>query len=110
VIGEGEIREGWWEGIILCLSLTLKKIRFTVDYKKSCTMHFREFSPTLGSAGISAGFSPYIINIVGRISEAAIGGAGGAQHPVLPFNEASRTRDKNPLVLYNCKKVEDIVA
>ncbi len=32
-------------------------------------------------------FSKYIINIARRISEAAMGGEGGAQHPVLRVNE-----------------------
>jgi hypothetical protein len=51
-------------------------------------MHFRGFFPKLG---FLAGFSlQYIINFAGRISEAAMGGAGGVQRPALRVNEPKK--------------------
>jgi hypothetical protein len=52
------------------------------------TMHFRGFFPKLG---FLAGFSlQYIINFAGRISETAMGGAGGEQRPALRVNEPKK--------------------
>ncbi len=47
-----------------------------------------------GSRRFFAGFSLFIINFAGRISEAPIGGPGregGAQHPVLHVKEPKKT-------------------
>jgi hypothetical protein len=46
-------------------------------------MHFRRFFQTW--------LSMYIINIAGRISEAAMGKEGGAQQSILPVNEPKKT-------------------
>jgi hypothetical protein len=58
---------------------TIKKAVYSI-------MHFRGFFPKLG---YFAGFFLYIINIAGRIREAAMGGAGGEQRPVLPVKKTS---------------------
>jgi hypothetical protein len=51
-------------------------------------VHFRGPFPKLG---FFSGFSLHIINFVGRISEAALGGVGGAQRPDLRINEPKKT-------------------
>ncbi len=66
--------------------------------KISCII-FADFFSILG---LFTGLSLYIMNIAGRISEAAMVGAGGSQHPVLPVNELKKTcvrsaRQKNQL-------------
>ncbi len=57
-------------------------------------------------------FSLYIINFAGRISEAAMGGAGCAQRPALRVKESkktgvrnarSRTLGKNPIDYNNLR-------
>ncbi len=53
--------------------------------------------------GIFRGFSLYIINFGGRISEAVMGGTGGIQCPILPKktgvrSERPSTHGKIPLV------------
>ena len=76
-------------------------------------LDFRGFFPKMG---FFEGFSLYIINFAGRISEAATGGAGGAQRSALFFTKPKKTgvcsswahmRGKNPLIylikIYYCK-------
>ncbi len=74
--GKGQIREGGYEWTFHCLSQTSETCRFTeppavalLNYISSGIL-WRIFCQT----GIFAGFSLYIINFVGRISEAAIAG------------------------------------
>ncbi len=56
--------------------------------------------------GFFSGFSLYIINLAARISEAAMGGAGVAQRPVLFVTEPKKTgvrssrAVKNPLIYF----------
>ncbi len=56
-------------------------------YNVQCTCTFVDFPPKLGFIAV---FFLYIVNIA-KISEAAMGGAGGAQRPVLPVYVPKKT-------------------
>jgi hypothetical protein len=69
-----------------------------------CAYYFADFCP---QQKFFAGFYLYIINIAGRICEAAMGGAEVAQRPVLPVKDPkktgarcarARTRGQEPLL------------
>jgi hypothetical protein len=65
-------------------------------------MHFRGFFPKLG---FLAGFSlQYIINFAERISEAAMGGAGGGvQRPALRVNEPKKIGARSARARTHCQ-------
>jgi hypothetical protein len=64
---------------------------YLLNYKITREEQFRTLAQICFQTGIFAGFSLYIVYFAGRDSEAAMGGARGAQRPVLRVNEVKNT-------------------